>query len=172
MPSTSELATCHPLETLSHAYKHGYSDLCNRAALIALSRPRDETLEALADPSLRLRWVSSTTPIIISNQFNSKPFQLLYRCHWERLADYIHQQIHQLSLLGHDRCQRSYRWYTTYTTEIIKDLKKVAELPPVPTNVSCPWGGGPCACGKVFNEWQPTLTMKAAEIPKFSEMII
>ena len=54
----------HPLETLSHAYKHGYSDLCNRAALIALSRPRDETLEALTDPSLRLRWVSATTPII------------------------------------------------------------------------------------------------------------
>jgi len=63
-PSTSELAMSHPLETLSHAYKHGYSDLCNRAALIALSRPRDETLEALTDPSLRLRWVSATTPII------------------------------------------------------------------------------------------------------------
>jgi len=57
----SELATCHPLETLNHAFKHGYPELCDKAALNAISLPRSKSLEALVDPDLRLRWVSIQT---------------------------------------------------------------------------------------------------------------
>jgi len=59
----SELAASHPLETLNHAFKHGYPELCDKAALDAITRPRSESLEALVDPELRSRWVSIQTTV-------------------------------------------------------------------------------------------------------------
>jgi len=74
---------------------------------------------------------------------------------------------------GYSQCQRAIRWYTTYITEMIKDISKAAVLPPLPANVNCPWNGqvNSC-CGKISGIWQTTVSEKALAIPKFSQMSI
>jgi len=57
----SDLSVSHPFETLNHAYKHGYTKLCDEAALAGLSRPRLSASETLNHPGLLLRWASRAT---------------------------------------------------------------------------------------------------------------
>ena len=53
----SQLVNSRPIEVLNHAYKHGYTDLADKAASSSLTHPLKDIIRDLTHPGLLAKWV-------------------------------------------------------------------------------------------------------------------